>query len=726
MSEKSDFPSSAHNNKELKALIDRSRLLERIVNQSPAVAISWLAKEGWPVEFVTSNVSQFGYTPADLYSGRISYADIIHPDDLQRVANEVTRHSQPLQNTSFTQEYRLIAADGSVVWVDDRTLIIRDSAGNITHYQGVIVDISDRKQAEEIMRASQEMLQLVMDNIPLLVFWKDRNCNYLGCNQLFSEAAGMAVEEIVGKSDYELPWTEAETEWFRLCDQQVMDSNKANLHIQETLVRSDKQKCWIDTCKVPLHDARGEVIGILGTIEDITQRKLANDELTQHRDHLEELVRERTTELTAAKEQAEVANQAKSVFLAHMSHEIRTPLNGVVGMTSLLYDTPLNEKQMSYVESIQASSDALLTIINDILDYSRIEAGKLQFETIDFNLQATLQNILDLLAFKAREKSLELKATMDTAIPTTLKGDPDRIRQVLLNLVSNAIKFTAKGSVTLRVETQEITSDSATLYFEVSDTGIGIPLDRQERLFKSFSQIDSSMTRKYGGTGLGLVISKRLVEMMHGQIGVRSEPDQGSQFWFTIRLATAYEKRFSNKNVLVDMAERRAMVANEAEQILLKPELFTGVGTDTLCNKHVGVTRTGFSVEAANQHIHILVADDCPTNQKVAICLLEKFGYQAQAVGNGKEVLDMLKTKHYDLVLMDVQMPELDGLVATCKIRESTHEYSGVPIIAMTANAMKGDREKCLEHGMNDYISKPINPDELREKIANWLTWCST
>jgi len=704
-----DFTSVKDTNGILQSFIEKSKLLERIVNQSPAVAFSWKASEGWPVEFVSENVRQFGYTPEDFYSGRVSYATIIHPDDLQRVAAEVAAHSRDDGQVWFSQEYRLLTADNRVVWVDDRTLVIRNDSDRITHFQGVILDITDRKLADEEVRASREMLRLVMDNIPQLIFWKDRNSDFLGCNKMFSEAAGMAVEEIVGKNDYDLPWSKEESDWFRQCDREVMGQDIAQLNIQETLARADGRKSWINTCKIPLHDHEGKVIGVLGTIEDITQRKLAEAELLQHREHLEDLVKLRTAELTAAKEQAEVANQAKSVFLAHMSHEIRTPLNGVVGMTSLLMDTELDSRQRDYAGSIKNSSEVLLTVINDILDYSRIEAGKLEFATFDFNLRTTLQNVIDLLGLEAQQKGLVLTGRIDPAIPEVLRGDPDRLRQVLLNLVNNAIKFTAEGSVTMRVELRREDAGQVELFFEVTDTGIGIPIELRDRLFQSFSQLDSSTTRKYGGTGLGLAICKRLVEMMHGMIGVESSPGRGARFWFTVVL---------ENSVVLDREPRRSDQSSQEEDVILLP-LHSEAGTDQ--GREATVAAESGLITEGNDKVNILVADDCTTNQKVALFMLAKMGYTAHAVANGREALEQLTQNKYDLVLMDMEMPEMDGLQATREIRLGHAGNRGVGIIAMTANAMQGDREKCLTGGMDDYIAKPIDPKLLLRKIRGWL-----
>lgn len=688
----------------LRSLVEKSTLLETIVNQSPAVAFSWQAKEGWPVEFVSANVHLFGYSPEDFYSGRISYAEIVHPDDLQRVAAEVALHSRDDDSVSFTQEYRLLTGDRRVIWVDDRTLIIRGEGGRVTHYRGMVLDITARKRAEEELRASREMLRLVMDNIPQHIFWKDRNSDYLGCNRAFARAAGMAAEDVVGKNDFDMPWSRAEAEWYRQCDREVIEENAPQLHILETQEQADGRKAWLDTCKVPLHDEEGQVFGVLGTIEDITDRKEAEHELQQYREHLEELVELRTAELKSAKEQAEVANQAKSVFLAHMSHEIRTPLNGVIGMTSLLLDTPLDERQRNFAGSIKDSSEVLLTVINDILDYSRIEAGKLEFTSVDFNLYVTLQNVVDLLGLEAGKKGLELNCSVGAAVPPHVHGDPDRLRQVLLNLVNNAVKFTSRGKVEIRVLLDQTAGDLMTLRFEVKDTGIGIPEELRDRLFQSFSQLDSSTTRRYGGTGLGLVICKRLVEMMQGEIGVESRAGEGALFWFTARLGAAVgDQRDAGKG---------------GDALVLRPTHFSGRQGDE--PSRVAEAACG-DQQGPRSGAEILVADDCVTNRKVALYLLSQMGYRVQAVASGRAVLEKLALRPYDLVLMDMEMPEMDGLQATREIRAGMAGRSDIPIIAMTANAMQGDRERCLASGMNDYLAKPIDPGLLKKKLNAWL-----
>ncbi|MDY6989793.1 MAG: response regulator [Thermodesulfobacteriota bacterium] len=536
-------------------------------------------------------------------------------------------------------------------------------------------------------------------------------------------------------------------------------------------------------------------------------------------------LREAIAQAEEMAKRAEAANVAKSEFLANMSHEIRTPINGVIGMTGLLLDTELTPEQQQYAQITRSSADALLSVINEILDYSKIEAGKLDVEIMDFDLAMTVEEVMDVLALDAHNKGLELVFLVHQDVPALIRGDPARLRQVLINLANNAIKFTEKGEVLIRVSVDAESDHEAIIRFEVSDTGIGIPDNRLDCLFQPFTQVDGSTTRRYGGTGLGLTISKDLARMMGGKIGVESKEGEGSMFWFTATLEKQGQGREVKMVVPEDIRGRRILVVddNATNRLVLREQLRSwdcdydeaqggGVALEKLREavaerrpfeiaildmqmpemdgetlgrkikedpdlegtilvmltsvvepggpartKEIGfaayltkpvkqselfdclttvvgkkaagrdtagealVTRRSIA-DDRKRRIRILVAEDNMVNQKVALNLLEKFGYRADAVANGQEAIKALETVPYDLVLMDVQMPEMDGLEATARIRspQSAVRNHRIPIVAVTAHAMKGDRERCLEAGMDDYTPKPIKPDELLEKIERW------
>ncbi len=736
---------------------------------------------GWPVEEFLSR----------------PFLDFVHPDDraTTQAGMENLKAGQDIH--SFENRYR--CRDGSYRWL---LWTATPFAGQQLIYAAAR-DVTERKQTEETLAKERNLLRTLMDHLPDHVFVKDTASRFVTANSATLRTLGArSLAEVVGKTDFDFLPHETAAQTYQ-DEQTVVRTGEALLNREELLLNRTGQERWLLTTKLPLRDGAGAIVGLVGMSHDITGRKRVEAEWRR------------------AKEAAEAASRAKSEFLARMSHEIRTPMNGILGMTDLALDTELTREQRECLQMVKDSADGLLTVINDILDFSKIEAGKLQLEAAPFPLRDSLDDTVRTLGLRAQQKGLELISRVAPDVPDVLVGDLGRLRQVVVNLVGNAIKFTEKGEVVVNVGLESLSppraagAGQASLRFSVSDTGIGIPANKLGSIFEPFEQVDGSVTRRYGGTGLGLAISSQLVGLMGGRLEVESTEGKGSRFTFTASFGLpagaaapepvdvhglpvlVVDDNAVSRQTLAEMLAnwrlrptavgsgqaaleemRRAAAAGEpyplvildslmpqmdgfalAEQIRSRPEL-TGATImllvpadrpDAMARcKEAGISasvlkpvkqsellntilevlskaarsvaapgrKERVEAEPAGRPLAVLLAEDNLVNQRLAVRILEKRGHRVTVANNGKEALIALEGQAFDLVLMDLEMPELGGFEAVGLLRERERGTGRhLPVIALTAHAMKGDRERCLAAGMDGYVSKPIRAPELFEEM---------
>jgi PAS domain S-box-containing protein len=662
-------------------LLSQRALLRTVIDENPNIILL----KDWNGKFLLGNralATLYGTTPEDL----LGKDDGAFNPNAEQVAFflENVRGVMRRFEMEVVFEESTNAATGEVRYFQSIKKPLRDADGNL-QILVIATDITEVRVAQLRAEESELQLKYVMEATGEGVWDWDLATGVVRHNARWAEVLGldMACLSNSVKEFSALLHPEDKPEVMQALEACL--ARKSQYRHEHRMIRPDGREIWVqDRGDVVERDAEGKAVRFVGSFSDISDRKGTERLLIEARNRAEVLNEEMTQTMQLVRDMARDAmnaNRSKSEFLANMSHEIRTPMNGIIGMTQLLLDSALTDEQRSHAKAIEASGEGLMAIINDILDFSKIEAGKLALDSVDFDVHALVAEIEGLVGPRVREKRLNFQVRLGSEVPRWLQGAKQRIRQVLLNFVSNAIKFTHRGVVVIQVTVVPDAAGDLCVRFEVQDSGIGIAPADQLELFQPFKQVDSSNSRQYGGTGLGLSISKRLVLLMSGQIGVSSTPNQGSTFWFELPLNAVAMAAHAPAAVPVDSAE-----ASTTE-------------------------RTGLSV---------LLVEDNVVNQTLARALLKRMGHTVTSVNNGQEAVHAVAAQAFDIVLMDCQMPVMDGFEATRRIRagEAGQAQAGVPIVAMTANAMVGDRELCLECGMNDYVTKPIQVPLLKEAIA--------
>jgi len=705
------------------ALEESERSKSVLIANLPGIAYRCRYDEEWTMEFVSEGCLRLtGYSSDDLlFNRKISFNELMLPE--YRMYARAVWERAAAERVPAALEYRILTAEGEEKWVFEQGVPLYDQTGAVEFLEGLIIDISSRKALEDRLQStlglqgllaeiSASFINATLANIDEKIYAMLERCGeFLKVDRTF--LFQLSEDCTLMSNTHEwcapgIPAVKDDVQNYPVADVPLIEKTicaREMLFIPDVSELSEEwsaEKRELERQQVrsvlclPLIKG-GRFLGYFG-FDAVRATKQLDDETVEVLKILANTLADALEsnrigkEMLEAKNRAEDATRAKSEFLANMSHDIRTPMNGVLGMTALLLDTPLSDEQRRFAETVRSSAESLLGILNDILDFSKIEAGKLDLESLDFNLSALMDDLLAGLAVHAVQKGLHLRSEVESEVPATLRGDPGRLRQILVNLIGNAVKFTHEGGVDVRVSVAEEREECFLLRFSVKDTGIGISEEKLGVLFNKFSQADASTARQYGGAGLGLAIGKQLAELMKGSIGATSSEGKGSEFWFTALFGRG--------------------MADDDDTPVLSPE---SIGFKEA--KSSRMPRPRFE----RRGIRILLAEDNRTNQQVAVGILKKFGLWTDVVADGEEALAALENVRYDLVLMDCQMPRMDGYEASRRIRAREGGARRVPVIAMTAHTMVGDREKCLDAGMDDYIAKPVSPEVVLDVLERWL-----